>query len=330
MTSPTIDVLGIGNAIVDVLAQADDAFLETHGIEKNSMTLIDEGQADALYAAMGSGREISGGSVANSIAGVASFGGVGSFIGKVRDDQLGAVFAHDLRAVGVHFDTPFAKSGPATARSLINVTPDAHRSMSTFLGACVGLTPEDVDEPQVSSAQITYLEGYLFDKEDAKQAFRRAAEIAVGAGRKTAMTLSDSFCVERHRADFFDFITSSVDVLFANEAEIKAMYETEDFETALEKAPALAEIVAVTRSEKGSIILADGARIPVEAAPPPRLVDTTGAGDLYAAGFLFGLTRGDDAAHCAKLGSLAAAEIISHYGARPEVSLKDLAAENGL
>ena len=330
MAAPTIDVVGIGNAIVDVLAQADDAFIQSEKLAKGTMALIDEARAHTLYGKMGPGIEASGGSAANTIAGVASLGGTAAYIGKVADDGLGKVFAHDLRATGVRYETQPLKGGPATARCLILVTPDAQRTMNTFLGASVEFQPGDIDRDLVASAQVTYLEGYLFDRPSAKEAFRQAGAIAHQAGRKVSLTLSDPFCVDRHRADFRDLIRGHVDILFANEAEICSLYETKDFEQAAAAVRGEAEIAVLTRSEKGAIVVTAKDRIAVPAAPVARVVDTTGAGDLFASGFLYGFTRRKDMAHCARLGALCAAEIISHFGARPEAKLAELAAKAGL
>ncbi len=324
MTSAAFDVLGIGNAIVDVLTKADDAFLSQHGLVKGSMMLIDEARADTLYAAMGPGVEISGGSCGNTMAGVASFGGKGAYIGKVRNDQLGAVFGHDLKATGVSFETTSATSGPATARCLILVTPDAQRTMNTYLGACTGLGPADIDVARVGSAQVTYVEGYLWDAPAAKQAVLKAFDAAHAAGRKVSITLSDSFCVHRYREEFRDLVRNKVDILFGNEAEIKALYEVETFEEALEAARKEAKIAALTRSEKGSVVIKGSETYEVPAAPVAKVVDTTGAGDLYASGFLFGFTQNKPLAECARLGGIAAAEVISHVGARPEKALSGL------
>ncbi len=330
MTALSLDVLGIGDAIVDVLAQADDAFIRDNGLVKGTMALVDAAQAEALYGKMRPGLEMSGGSVANSIAGIASLGGKGAYIGKVKNDQLGQVFAHDLRALGVHFETPPLTDGPPTARCLINVTPDAQRTMNTFLGACVELGPEDVDEKLVRAAKVTYLEGYLFDPPRAKVAFRQAAQIAHAAGRKVSLSLSDPFCVDRHRADFRDLVEHHVDILFANESEICSLYETDDFNHAARAVKGHCEIAVLTKSADGSVIVSAEGHVMVAAAPVERVVDTTGAGDLYASGFLFGFTHGRDLATCGRLGSLCAAEIISHFGARPERALKDLAGAAGL
>ena len=324
MTSAAFDVLGIGNAIVDVISRADDAFLKTHELTKGSMMLIDEARADQLYAAMGAGVEVSGGSCGNTMAGVASFGGKGAYIGKVRNDQLGAVFGHDIKAVGVSFETPSATTGPATARCLIVVTPDAQRTMSTYLGACTKLGPEDIDVARVGSAQVTYVEGYLWDAPEAKKAVLKAFDAAHAAGRKVSITLSDSFCVDRYRDEFRDLIRNKVDILFGNEAEIKALYQVDTFEKALEATRKDAKIAALTRSEKGSVVIKGGETHAVPAASVKKVVDTTGAGDLYASGFLFGFTAGKPLAECARLGGIAAAEIISHVGARPEQALKGL------
>ncbi|HEU5095055.1 MAG TPA: adenosine kinase [Reyranella sp.] len=324
MTSAAFDVLGIGNAIVDVLSQADDAFLTRHALNKGGMTLIDEARAETLYAAMGPGIEVSGGSCGNTMAGVASFGGKGAYIGKVRDDQLGAVFAHDLRATGVAFDTPMATSGPATARCLILVTPDAQRTMNTYLGACTGLGPADIDPKLAASAQVTYVEGYLWDAPEAKKAVLKAFDAAHAAGRLVSITLSDSFCVDRYREEFRALIRDKVDILFGNESEIKSLYRVESFEAAVEATRKEARIAALTRSEKGSVVIKGGETHAVPAAPVARVVDTTGAGDLYAAGFLHGFTHGKPLAECARLGGIAAAEIISHVGARPEKPLREL------
>ena len=324
MTSAAFDVLGIGNAIVDVISHGDDAFLHKHALVKGAMTLIDEARAEALYAAMGPGVEISGGSCGNTMAGVASFGGKGAYIGKVRNDQLGAVFGHDLRATGVTFDTAQSTDGPATARCLIVVTPDAQRTMNTYLGACTRLGPADIDADRVAAAHVTYVEGYLWDPPEAKKAVLKAFDAAHAAGRKVSITLSDSFCVDRYREEFRALIRDKVDILFANEAEIKSLYQVDSFDQALAAARAENKICALTRSEKGSVIVKGGETHAVPAASVGRVVDTTGAGDLYASGFLFGLTHGKPLGECARLGGIAAAEVISHIGARPEKALRDL------
>jgi len=330
MAAPSYDVVGIGNAIVDVLARTDDALVQRQALAKGTMTLVDAARAEAIYAAMPAGIEKSGGSVANTIAGVASLGGKGAFIGKVRNDELGAVFAHDLKSLGVRFDTKPATSGPPTARCLILVTPDAQRTMCTFLGACVDLGPEDIDEALVGSAAVTYLEGYLFDPPRAMAAFRKAAAVAHKAGRKVALSLSDPFCVDRHRAEFRELVAAHVDVLFANEHEICSLYETAHFELAAEAVRSHCDIAVLTRSERGSDIVTRKDMLHIAPAPVARVIDTTGAGDLYAAGFLYGLTHGSDLAICGRLGSLCAGEIIAHVAARPETSLKHLAEGEGL
>lgn len=326
MTAPTTDVAGIGNAIVDVLAHATDDQLTAMGLAKGVMTLIDSQQADSIYSAMAPGLECSGGSAGNTMAGFAALGGRGAYIGKVRDDQLGEVFRHDIRASGVSFDTPAATTGAPTARCLILVTPDAQRTMQTYLGACVDLGPEEIDPAVIASASVTYLEGYLWDQPRAKEAFLKAADIAHQAGRKVALSLSDPFCVGRHRDSFLDLVSGHVDLLFANEAEIMALYQSANFDDALRSVRGHCDIAALTRGEKGSVVVAGDDVITVGAERITQLVDTTGAGDLYAAGFLFGYTRGADLGVCARLGGLCAAEIISHFGARPEEPLKDLVA----
>jgi sugar/nucleoside kinase (ribokinase family) len=330
MPTPSFDVVGIGNAIVDVQTRADDALLAAQGLVKGTMALIDAPRAESLYELMGSAKETSGGSAANTIAGVASLGGKAGFIGKVADDELGKIFAHDLRTMGVAYDTPALKGGPGTGRCLILVTPDAQRTMNTFLGASVEFQPNDIDHARIEAAQVTYLEGYLFDRPTAKAAFRGAAEIAHKAGRKLALSLSDPFCVERHRADFRDLVHHHIDILFANEIEICSLYETKDFDGAAKAVRGECETAVLTRSAQGSVIVTKTETTAVPAAPVRAVVDTTGAGDLYASGFLYGLTHGRDLAACGRLGSLCAAEIIGHFGARPEASLKELAAKAGL
>jgi sugar/nucleoside kinase (ribokinase family) len=321
-----LDVVGIGNALVDVLSHESEDFLRRHGLAKGTMHLVDEDRARALYAAMGPGIEISGGSAANTVVGVAAFGGRAHYVGKVRDDQLGEVFSHDLRSVGVGYATPAATSGPSTGRCLIVVTPDAQRTMSTYLGASSRLGGTDIDKPVIERARIVYLEGYLFDPPEAQEAFRTAAAIAHAAGRKVALTLSDPFCVDRHRAAFLELVEHHVDVLFANEAEICALYRTTEFEAAAARVRTHCEVAALTRSERGSVVIgADGAHV-VAAEPVDGVVDTTGAGDLYAAGFMVGLSRGLPLPMCGRLGAVAAAEVISHVGARPMRSLAELAA----
>jgi sugar/nucleoside kinase (ribokinase family) len=329
MTQASIDVVGIGNAIVDVIAHAADSFLAGEGLVKGTMTLIDADRADALYRMMGPAIEASGGSAGNTMAGIASLGGTGAYIGKVRDDFLGQVYRHDITAVGVRFETLAATAGPGTARCLILVTPDGQRTMNTYLGACVELGPADIDPDVITAARITYLEGYLFDPPLAQEAFRKAAAIAHSAGRQVALSLSDPFCVSRHRAAFRDLVDGHVDILFANEAEICSLYETDDFGAAAAAARTHVAIAALTRSAAGSVILADGVEHPVAATPVARVVDTTGAGDLYASGFLYGLTRTLPLPACGEIGSLCAAEIISHFGARPEVKLSQLLGDAG-
>jgi len=324
------DVAAIGNAIVDVIAPATDAWLAENSLTKGAMMLVDPAQSAALYSKMNQAVEASGGSAANTIAGLASFGGKGAFMGKVADDQLGRVFAHDMRAIGARFENAPLVGGPATAVSMINVTPDAQRTMCTFLGASVEFTDSDVDVATVEAAKIVYLEGYLFDAEAARRAFAKAAGLAHGAGRKIALTLSDSFVVERHRGGLKGFIENQVDLLFANEAELLALYETDSFDEACEQLLRHCDLAAVTRSEKGSVVLSKGETLHIAAEPVEKVVDTTGAGDQYAAGFMFGLSQGRSLADCGRLASIAAAEVISHYGPRPQVSLKDLAASKGL
>jgi sugar/nucleoside kinase (ribokinase family) len=324
------DVAAIGNAIVDVIAPADEAFLIGEGLAKGAMTLIDEGRARQLYGRMAPGLETSGGSGGNTVAGVASLGGRGAFIGKVADDQLGEVFAHDMRALGAAFETAPLAGGPATARCLINVTPDGERTMCTYLGACVELTAADVTPALIEGAKILYLEGYLFDPPEARRAFAKAAALARGAGRAIALTLSDAFVVERHREALLGFMDGQVDILFANESEILALTQAPDFEAAVQAMAGHVEIAAVTRGARGSVVLASRERHLVKAFPVEKVVDTTGAGDQYAAGFLTGLAAGHPLERCGALGSLAAAEVISHYGPRPQTSLAELAVAAGL
>jgi len=325
MTAPSLDILGIGNAIVDVLARADDAFLRSQGMAKGAMTLVDADAAQRIYAAMGPGVESSGGSAGNTCAVAAALGARVGYLGKVADDALGGVFAHDIRAAGVRFPSQPLVGGAPTARCLILVTPDAQRTMNTFLGACVSFGPEDVDEAEVASAAVTYMEGYLFDPPAAQAAFRKAAKAAHAAGRKVSLTLSDPFCVGRHRAAFRALVKDEVDILFANEAELLSLYETEDFGAALAAVRAEVGLAAVTRSEKGSVVVA-GAETAEVAAVPTEVVDTTGAGDAYAAGFLAAHAKGLAIAECGRWGSVAAAEAISHFGARPQADLRQLVA----
>ncbi|MGQ0484714.1 MAG: adenosine kinase [Hyphomicrobiales bacterium] len=330
MTKADYDVLGIGNAIVDVIARVDDAFIARHELVKGSMNLIDESRAVELYGDMGPAIEISGGSAGNTVAGVASFGGRAAFFGKVKDDQLGEVYRHDMRAQGVRFDSAAAKNGPATARSFILVTPEGERTMNTYLGASVNLATADIDAAVVSAAQVTYMEGYLWDKPTAKDAFKLAAKIARKAGRMTSITLSDSFCVERHRDSFLDLIRHDIDIVFANETEIKSLYQTQNFDGALQAIRRDCAIAVLTRSAAGCVVARGEEMHAAPAYPVNKVVDVTGAGDLFAAGFLFGFTNGKSLPHCAQLGALAAAEVISHIGARPEAGLKAHATALGL
>jgi sugar/nucleoside kinase (ribokinase family) len=331
MSSSKYDVLGIGNAIVDLIASSEETFLIKESIQKGGMTLIDEARAEHLYGLMGPATVISGGSAGNTMAGVASFGGRGAYFGKVRNDQLGSQFSHDIRAIGVDFPTSPAAEGPATARCMIFVTPDGERSMNTYLGACTQLGPDDVDQATVEAAAVTYLEGYLWDPPAAKKAFRKASEIAHGAGRSVALTLSDSFCVDRYRAEFLDLMRSGVvDIVFANEAELKSLYATADFDSAVGAIRNDVRLAVVTRSEQGAMAIAHAETVTAPAYPVAKVVDTTGAGDLFAAGFLHGLTTGRSNMHALRLGALAAAEVISHVGPRPLVSLAQLARDNGL
>ncbi len=322
MTNPRFDVAGIGNAIVDVLTQTDDAFLEREGLAKGAMTLVDEAQAATVYDKAGPAMECSGGSAANTIAVMARLGAKCAFMGKVKDDAFGRIFGHDIRSLGVHFDTAAATDGPATANCLVLVTPDAQRTMLTYLGASIHLKPADVDLDVIKDARVTYLEGYLWDPEDAKQAFRTAAAAARDAGREVALSLSDPFCVDRHRADFLDLIEGHVDILFANEAEILSLYQVDDFDAAVDKVKGHCKIAALTRSEKGSVVVSGDDVTAVAATPVDKVIDTTGAGDAYAAGFLFGYTRDEDLAVCARMGGIAAAEVIAQIGARPETDIK--------
>jgi sugar/nucleoside kinase (ribokinase family) len=323
---PTLDVVGIGNAIVDIIASAEDAFLETHGMPKGGMMLVDEQQAQAIYAQMGPTMISSGGSAGNTIAGVASLGGRTGYIGKVRNDEFGEAFRHDITAVGTIFRTPPATNGPSTAHCLILVTPDSQRTMNTYLGACVNMSSADIDEDLVRSAHYTYLEGYLYDEPAAKQAFQTAAEIAHAAGRRVALSLSDPFCVERHRHDFLRLVDRHVDLLFGNQAEIESLFQC-GFDDAIARLRPMTELAAITRGPAGSVVVTKEGLINVRAEPVERVVDTTGAGDLYAAGFLFGLTRGLALPECGRLGSIAAAEIIGHFGARPQTPLRTLVTE---
>jgi sugar/nucleoside kinase (ribokinase family) len=331
MTNARFDVLTIGNAIVDLIAPATEDVLVREAIQKGGMTLIDEPRAEHLYGIMGPATVASGGSAGNTVAGVASLGGRCAYIGKVRNDKLGELFTHDIRAIGVDYTVAAATSGPATARCMIFVTPDGERSMNTYLGACQNLTVADVDPATVTAASVTYLEGYLWDPPAAKEAFRKASEIAHGAGRQVALTLSDSFCVDRYRDEFLGLMRSGmVDIVFANEAEAKSLYQTSDIDSAIAAFRNDAALAVVTRSEKGAIAITRGETVDAPAFPVERVVDTTGAGDLFAAGFLHGFTTGRAHRDSLRLGAMAAAEVISHVGPRPLRSLKDLAAENGL
>jgi adenosine kinase len=331
MADAKFDVLGIGNAIFDVLVQADDGFLARHGMTKGGMALIDEARAAAIYKDMGPATEMSGGSGANTIVGLAGFGARAAFIGKVKNDQIGGLYTHDIRAAGVAFETRAASEGPATGCSYILVTPDGERTMNTYLGAAQDLTPADIDAEQVAASDYVYLEGYLWDPQSAKEAFVKAAGIAHGAGRQVALTLSDSFCVGRYRDEFLDLMRKgTVDLVFANEAELGSLYQTEDFDAALKQLRADTRIGVVTRSEKGCVVVSKDGVVAVPASPIQKLVDTTGAGDLFAAGFMFGLVRNAGYEAAGRLGALAAAEVIQHIGARPQTSLKELAKKNGL
>ena len=329
MSAP-FDVTAIGNAIVDVISPVAPEFLAREGLISGSMSLVDEARADELYARMPPGVEASGGSAANTVAGVASLGGRAAFIGKVARDELGEIFAHDIRAMGARFETPFLVGGPATARCLVNVTPDGQRTMSTYLGACVELAAADVDPDLIEGAQIVYLEGYLFDPPRAREAFAKAAGLARARGRKIAFSLSDGFVVDRHRAALLGFIETQVDVLFANADEISALFKTKDVEAAQTAIRGRVEIAAVTRGAEGSVILTAGETISIAADAVTAVIDTTGAGDQYAAGFLYALARGRDLTACGALGSMAAAEVISHYGPRPGQSLAQRALARGL
>ena len=331
MTAARYDVLGIGNAIVDVIARAEDDFLLAQGMRKGGMMLIDETRAHAIYEAMGPAVETSGGSAANTIVGIASLGARSAFIGKIKDDLLGRAYSHDIRAAGVSFTTKPAADGPSTGRCYVLVTPDGERTMNTYLGAAQDLHPRDIDADAIAASAIVYLEGYLWDPQNAKEAFLKAAKIAHDAGRKVALTLSDAFCVDRWRDEFLGLMRShTVDLIFANEAELHSLYQSSDFDTAIAALRADIDIAVVTRSEKGCLVVGPDDVEAVPAFPVDRVVDTTGAGDLFAAGFLSGLARGADDRTCGRLGALAAAEVIQHIGARPEASLKDLARENGL
>jgi adenosine kinase len=331
MTSVKYDVLAIGNAIFDILVQTDERFLTTHGMTKGGMALIDEARAASIYRDMGPATEMSGGSAANTIAGIASLGARAAYVGKVKDDQIGRLYTHDIRAAGVAFQTMPASDGPATGCSYILVTPDGERTMNTYLGAAQELTPADIDAAQVAASSVIYLEGYLWDPKSAKDAFVKASTIAHDAGRQVALTLSDSFCVDRYRGEFLELMRNgTVDLVFANEAELRSLYETSDFDAALKQLRVDTTLGVVTRSEKGCVVASKDGVTAVPAFPIEKMVDTTGAGDLFAAGFLFGLVRGVSHENAGRLGALAAAEVIQHIGARPQTSLKQLAQQKGL
>jgi sugar/nucleoside kinase (ribokinase family) len=331
MAEAKYDVLGIGNAIFDVLVQTDEAFLAAHDMTKGGMALIDEARALSIYRDMGPATEMSGGSAANTIVGIAGLGARAAYVGKVRDDQIGRLYSHDIRAAGVAFETRPASDGPATGCSYILVTPDGERTMNTYLGAAQELTPADIDPAQIAASGIVYLEGYLWDPKNAKDAFVKASTIAHGAGRQVALTLSDSFCVDRYRDEFLDLMRKgTVDLVFANEAELRSLYQTADFDAALRQLRSDTRLGVVTRSEQGCVVASNDGVTAVPAFPVGKIVDTTGAGDLFAAGFLFGLVRGVGHESSGRLGALAAAEVIQHIGARPQVSLKELAQQNGL
>ncbi|MDP3404704.1 MAG: adenosine kinase [Brevundimonas sp.] len=327
---PTYDVCAVGNAIVDVLSPCDDAFLADRSLAPGSMQLVDEAQSADLYDAMAPGVEASGGSAGNTVAGVGSFGGRAAYVGKVAPDTLGEVFSHDIRAAGVHFDTPVLQGGAGTGRCLINVTPDGQRTMCTFLGAANQLGVADIDAALIGDSAIVYLEGYLFDPAPARAAFEAAAAAAHAAGRKVAITLSDTFVVARWRTELLAFIEASADIVLANEGELAALFETDDFDAAAARLAAMVEIAAITRGEHGSVIISGDQSVTVAAVPVDKVVDTTGAGDQYAAGFLLGVARGLTLDQSGKLGSLAASEVIAHWGPRPMVRLADLAAQHGL
>jgi sugar/nucleoside kinase (ribokinase family) len=328
--SSLLDVTGVGNAIVDIIAHAGDADIERLGIIKGAMQLIDEARGHSLYAQLAPAVEMSGGSVANSMAGIASLGGITGYIGKVRNDQLGDIFQHDIRAAGIAFSTRAADQGPSTARCFILVTPDGQRTMNTYLGACVDLGPEDIDEALIERSKVVYLEGYLWDPPRAKEAMLRAANVAHAAGRKVALSASDAFCIQRHHAEFKRLIDDHIDILFANEAELLALTEQSDFDAAVDAIKGHCEVAVCTRGERGALVVADKL-YHVAAHPVPHVVDTTGAGDLFAAGFLYGYTQGRPHDESARIGAICAAEIIGHYGARPAVkSLRALIESHGL
>ena len=331
MADAKYDVLGIGNAIFDVLVKTDEKFLADHGMTKGSMALIDEARATAIYRDMGPATTMSGGSAANTIVGIANLGARAAYVGKVKQDEIGKLYTHDIRASGVAFNTRAAADGPATGCSYILVTGDGERTMNTYLGAAQNLLPVDIDPAEIAAAQIVYLEGYLWDPKDAKDAFVKASTIAHGAGRQVALTLSDAFCVDRYRDEFIELMRKgTVDTVFANEAELHSLYQTSDFNSALKALRADVKLGVVTRSEKGCVVASKDGVVAVPASSIKELVDTTGAGDLFAAGFLFGLVRNAGYENAGRLGALAAAEVIQHIGARPQVSLKELAKRAGL
>ncbi|MDQ3147802.1 MAG: adenosine kinase [Actinomycetota bacterium] len=320
-----LDVVGIGNALVDVTSSEEESFLDRHGLVKGTMALIDASRAERLYSAMGTGVEVSGGQAANTMAGLASFGGDCAFIGRIADDQLGAVFAHDMAAVGVAYHQSPSNGSEPTGRCLVVVTPDGERTLNTFLGASAQLGPDDVGDDLLAGAALTYLEGYLLDAEAGGRAFDKAVSVARGAGRRVALNLSDVLCVERHQLELLALVEGGVDVLFANDGELSRLYGTDDADAALTEAAAQCEVVAMTRGAAGCSVVVSGERHDVPAEPVARVLDTNGAGDLFAAGFLFGLSTDRHPRDCARLGAVAAAEIISHFGSRPEASLADLA-----
>lgn len=323
MTNTIYDICGIGNAIVDILTETDEQFIVEHGLAKGAMTMIDEERAEYLYGFMeGKAKECSGGSVANTMAGVASLGGMPAFIGKVKQDAPGESFRYDMRAIGVHFDTPASVNGKSTARCYIFVTPDAQRTMNTYIGACAEVSEEDINDALIGHSKITYVEGYLWDQPKAKAAIRKALSVARMKERKVAFTLSDVFCVERHRAEFLELIASHIDILFANEGELKSLFEIDDFEQAKEQIRGKCEIAVLTRSEKGSVIVTKDETVEIAAGSDLKVIDSTGAGDLYASGFLFGITQGWDLRSCGELATKCASEIIQQIGARPQKSLQ--------
>lgn len=330
MADSTLDVVTIGNAIVDVITRTDDAFLARYDLTKGAMILVDAERSAYLYDKMGPGVEVSGGSAANTSVGVAMLGGRAGYVGKIHDDALGEIFRHDIRAAGVKFDTPAGTAGAPTARCLIFVTEDAQRTMNTHLGACVELTPDDIDPEMIAAAKVTYMEGYLWDPPQAKEAFRKALKISHDNGRMVSLTLSDPFCVDRYRDEFRDLVENHIDILFANEDEIISLYQVEDFDAALQQVRGHCAVAALTRSAKGSVVVAGDEIHVIDAAPVAQVVDTTGAGDLFAAGFLHGYTQGYDLARCGRLAALTAAEVISHMGARPEVDIATFDAKSAL